>query len=218
MKHLSLKILCLVIAFPASLFLTAQTVEAEFHYPNNSSHNALIFLENGNLIQAVAKDETCLLTEWTTNLEEVKTDVYPVGQYGHFISLTQVAEDTLLTFGLDGKLILISMSDQYGTRIGDLFPSLISNDFHMVNPEIRHIKDTLAVRFYSTRFNVDYEATIFYKSGVLYQDISLSSRRVYSTATSPTGQKAELSDGRPGSRLRISAPSGRTILDTIFSF
>lgn len=205
-----------------SLSISAQTEEWVHHYPNNTFGGPIIFLDNGNILHAIRDGQTTVLSERTTDGEEVDNTVYVTTVRENFRFLSQVAEDTILSFGAD-EIYLLPRASDTTILVGKLFPELTAENIRFGFPETTLKEDTLIVRVLAYE-NLDYyEAKIVYHPGAIYHNVSQLPYQSFHNAFSPAMRQAELSVDytTQGSallreyQLRVSDPSGEIILDTL---
>lgn len=215
--------LFLAFTLATSFSLTAQTEEWVHHYPNNTSSGPIIFLDNGNMLHAIQDGQTTVLSERTTDGEEVNNTVYPTTSNESFRFLSQVAEDTILAFGLDGQIHLLPRQEDTMILTGNLFPELAAENIRYSFPEISFKGDTLLARALAYENQNFYEAKIVYHPGAIYQVVSQLPYQSFHNTFSPAMKHAELSinwtmqgpDLLRDYQLRVSEPSGEMILDTL---
>jgi hypothetical protein len=203
-----------------SLSISAQTEEWVHHYPDNTFGGPIIFLDNGNMLHVIKDGQTAALSERTTEGDEVDNTVYVVND---FIFLSQVAEDTILSFGADGQIYLLPRTGNTMVLAGALFPELAADNIQYSRPVITSKEDTLLARALAYETQEYYEAKIVYHPGEIYNEVSVLPYQTFNNAFSPAMKQAELSvnlmEQGPALlrdyQLRVSNPSGEMILDTL---
>lgn len=172
------------------------------------------------MLHSIKDGQTTVLSDRTTDGNEVDNTVYVTD---NFIFLSQVAEDTILSFGADGQMYLLPRAGNIMVLVGNLFPELAADNIQYSRPVITRKEDTLLARALAYETQDYYEAKIVYHPGEIYNDVSVLPYQTFNNAFSPAMKQAELSviltEQGPALlrdyQLRISNPSGEIILDTL---